>query len=145
MGLAILLTSCATGPPRPAGFEVYDSVAVMVTTAVPEGEEWTAALRDSIIEALQEQQVFRSVHAAADGGVADGLLVEASITRLRKVPDVERIALGEMARGNEVVADIAIRDARSRQALSSFRLQGESPEYPPARHEFLRMAAGWKR
>jgi hypothetical protein len=133
LGLAILLSSCSgTGPPRPAGFEVYDAATVGVTSAVPEAGEQAPALRDSIIEALQEQRVFQSVRSAADEGAAEGLLIEVSITRLRKVLDTLRISMGRMAGSNEVGADITLADAATRRALSTFHLQGESPDYPPA-------------
>lgn len=132
-GLAVLLSSCSgPGPPRPAGFEVYDSAMVGVTSAVPEAGEQAPALRDSIIEALQEQRVFQSVQGAADDGATEGLLIEVSITRLRKVPDTLRISMGRMAGSNEVGADITLADAATRRVLSSFHLQGESPDYPPA-------------
>jgi hypothetical protein len=132
-GLVILLSACSgMGPPRPVGFEVYDAAAVSVTSAVPEGEEQAPALQGSIIEALQEQQVFPSVRSAADGGAAEGVLIEVSITQLRKIPDTLRISIGRMAGSNEVGADVTLADGATRQVLSRFHLNGESPEYPPA-------------
>jgi hypothetical protein len=132
-GLAILLAACAgAGPPRPAGFETYDAATVSVTSIVPETGDQAPVLQNKIIEALQEQQVFQTAAAMADEGAAAGLIIEVSITRLSKVPDTLRISAGRMAGSNEVGADVTLSDGTTRQVLSRFHLQGESPDYPPA-------------
>lgn len=131
--LAILLACCAgMTPPRPPGFEAYDSAVVNVVTAVPKTEAQARVLQDMLIEDLRKQRVFPSVAAATDAAVADGLKIEVKITRLVKVITPLRIAQGAMAGSNEVSADIRLTDGATGQAVSGFHLHGESPDYPPA-------------
>lgn len=132
-GLVIILVSCASmKPQRPAGFETYDSVVIDVVSAAPTGEEQAQMLQNMIVEALREQRIFQSVQAATDEGKVDSLIIRGKVTRLIKVDNPLRIALGEVAGSNEIAADITVMDGMTQQSLSSFHLKGESPEHPPA-------------
>lgn len=132
LGLLILMVSCAgLTPQRPPGFETYTAVVLAVRPDTAGDAAQAGALHDRLAAALEERRLFASVRAAEEAAAGSGLILEIGITRLRKVPDVQRIALGRMAGSNEIAADVVVKDGATRQVLSRFALAGESPEYPP--------------
>lgn len=132
LGLLLLLTACAgLKPPRPAGFEIYQKAIVEVIPGTVAREEQAQVLRDALVDALEERRVFLEVRPAGVASDDETLLIQATITRLRKSTNVNRIALGRMAGSNVVAADIVLMDGATRRVLGGFALEGESPDYPP--------------
>ncbi len=130
--LTLLLAACAgLHPPRPAGFEAYDSVVVRLTSDAPRAEPYTQALRDSIVAALHERRSFASIETGEAAPVPGQLILRINITRFVRVHDPLRIAIGRMAGSNEVGVDITLLDGGTGESLSRFHLTGESPYYPP--------------
>lgn len=131
ISVLVMLSACAGQPQRPAGFETYRSATVRVTTEVQKGEPYLQSLRDRIVAALRERQVFTAVGAGDETSAADRLILQVNVTRFVRVHDPLRIAVGRMAGSNEVGADITLRDGATGQGLGTFHLEGESPHYPP--------------
>lgn len=91
----------------------------------------------------------------------DALLVRVSIKDINHTTDIERIALGTLARSNEVIAEVSLIDEKLQTLLSAFRLKGVSPERTGIRidwpwgsvdqalrriiHELVRQLADWSR
>lgn len=127
ISVVVMVASCATQIEKPERFDAYKSVFVSVTTALPGAEKEAATLSNMIADRLNQKMVFQNVYANPVRD-AEALRIDVIIVFVNDSTDAQRIALGQIARSDEVRVDVSLKDNITNDQLSAFHLRGVSPD-----------------